>query len=140
MCADGHTLGPLLDAAVRAADASGIGLGLGGKNAQALNLTVNTQLLTLLSCCKTGDAQTKRDDMTTKVLCSANHGQSKHSRPAESCWSSPDPNLWRAVGSVASGLQQVQGLVPVLTLLATSQSHSIEGALKPTVIPPAKRV
>ena len=37
MCAEGRTLGPLLDAPVRAADASGIGLGLGGKNAQAIN-------------------------------------------------------------------------------------------------------
>ena len=34
---EGRTLGPLLDAAVRAADASGLGLGWGGKNAQALN-------------------------------------------------------------------------------------------------------
>ena len=52
-------------------------------------------------------------------------------------------NLWRAVGGVASGFQQVQGLVPCPAcsrLFATSQSYSVEGALKPTVIPSAKRV
>ena len=34
---EGRTLGPLLDAPVTAADASGLGLALVGKNAQALN-------------------------------------------------------------------------------------------------------